>query len=127
MAQYPSFIPLGRLAITAAGTTTLLSANCGPYGGQAGGSWQNPPLPGNAWRGMEIQADPSNSGDIYLLPRGKTAAGNPEAIMAKIGPGGSLPFPASSMIGCGFTPENFCLDTDAESGTQYAYGYGTLG
>jgi hypothetical protein len=76
---------------------------------------------------MGIQADPGNSGNIYLLPRGKTASANPGSIMAVIGPGGFLPFPAASMLGVGFTPENFCLDTDAASGTQYAYGYGTLG
>jgi hypothetical protein len=76
---------------------------------------------------MEIQADSANSGNIYLLPRGNTAAANPGTILAKIGPGGSLPFPAAIMSGVGFTPENFCLDTDATSGTQYAYGYGTKG
>lgn len=127
MAQYGAFVPIGQLAITTPGDTVPLSFNCGPYGGQQGTDWKNPPVPGNAWRGMEIQADPANSGNLYLLPRGKTAAGDPGSILAKIGPGGSLPFPAASMMGVGFTPENFVIDTDSSDGTQYAYGYGTLG
>lgn len=127
MTQYNSFVPLGQLAITAAGTTTPLSANCGPYGGQVGSDWQNPPVPGSAFRYVEIQADASNTGNLYLLPRGNTASSNPEAIMAKITPGASAPFPTGIMSGVGFTPENFVLDTDAVSGTQYAYGFATLG
>ena len=124
MSQYTSFVPLGKLAITAAGTTTSLSYYCGNYGGQgASGSY----VPGNAWRAMVLEADPGNSGSIYLLPRGKTASANPEAIFAKIGVGGSISFPYGIMSGVGFTPENFVLDTDASSGTQYVYGYGVLG
>jgi hypothetical protein len=127
MAQYISaFVPIGQLAITAAGTTTLLSANCGTYGGQTAAPGTTAWTPGAAWRGMEIQADPANSGNLFLLPRGKTASANPGSIIAKIGPGGSLPFPAVAMSGIGFTPENFCLDMDG-TGTQYAYGYGILG
>jgi len=127
MAPNPALVPLGKLTITAAGTTVLLSANCGPLGGQPITNWQNPPAPGQAFRFVEIQADPSNSGNLYLLPRGKTVTANPGSIIALIGPGGSLPFPNGIMAGVGITPENFCLDTDAGSGTQYAYGYGTLG
>src|SRR5208283_4044666 len=127
MSQYSSFVPLGQISITAAGTTTALSVNCGNYGGQQGTGWKNPPVPGNAWRAMVIIADTGNSGNLFLLPRGKTAAGNPEAIFGKIGIGGSLPFPNAVMLGVGFTPENFVLDTDATSGTQLAFGYGVLG
>jgi hypothetical protein len=127
MSQYSSLVPLGTITITAIGATVALSVNCGNYGGQgSSGSY----VPGNAWRGMEITADPGNSGNIYLLPRGKTAAANPEAIFAKIGPGGSLSFPNSSMAGVGILPENFCLDTDAAAGVGYkcvAWGYGTIG
>lgn len=126
-AQYPSIVPIGRLSITAAGTTTLLSANCGPYNGQVGGTWANPALAGSAWRYMELQADISNTGNLYLLPGGNTAAANPGTIIAKIAPGASLPLPTGIMVGNGFVPENFCLDTDAVSGTQLAYGFGSLG
>ena len=125
MSQYSAFVPLGSITITAAGATVALSANCGPYGGQQGTDWKNIPVPGNAWRGMEIQADPANNGNVYLLPRGKTASANPGLIMGKIGPGGSLQFPAAVMFGVGFTPENFCLDTDGTSAV--VYGYGVLG
>lgn len=121
-----SFVPLGKLTITAAGTTTSLAANCGPLAGQVSGTQASPNRLGQALRGIELQADSANSGNIYLLPRGYTAAGNPGLIMAKIGPGGSLPFPASQMVGGGFVPENFVLDTDAGSGDQHVYGYGTL-
>lgn len=126
MSQYNAFVPLGRLTITAPGATTLLSANCGPYGGQTG-TYPNPPVPGNAWRAMVIEADSANSANLYLLPRGSTVAANPGAIIAKIGPGGSLAFPQGVMLGTGFTPENFCIDMDSGTGSQYAYGYGTLG
>jgi hypothetical protein len=75
---------------------------------------------------MELQADIANTGNLYLLPRGNTAAGNPGVIIAKIAPGASLPLPTGVMIGAGFVPENFCLDSDA-SGTQNAYGFASLG
>jgi hypothetical protein len=126
MTQYNALVPLGEIAITAAGSPTPLSVNCGPYGGQTG-TYPNAPVPGNAWRGFELQSAVGNGGKIYLLPRGKTAVANPEAILAIIGPGGSLTFPMSSMSGVGVLPENFVVDTDAVSGTQYVYGYGTLG
>jgi hypothetical protein len=76
---------------------------------------------------MEIQADIANTGNLYLLPRGNTATANPGTIIAKIAPGASLPLPTGIMVGNGFVPENFCLDTDAVSGTQLAYGFGSLG
>ena len=126
MTQYNGLVPLGKLSITP-GTPTPLSTNCGRYGGEQGTDWKNPPVPGNAWRGMEIQADPSNDVNIYLLPRGKTVAANPESILASIGPGGSLQFPSSSMLSVGILPENFALDADTSVNPQVAYGYGTLG
>ena len=126
MTQFNALVPLGRLSVTVAGTTIPLSTNCGPYGGQQGTDWKNIPVPGNAWRGFMLQAAPGNSGNIYLLPRGKTASANPESIFGVIGPGGSLQFPQSNMTGVGVLPENFVLDMDG-SGTQICYGYGTLG
>src|ERR1700734_3706510 len=100
---YTSFPPIGQLTIATPGTTVLLSLNIGPQSGQVNGAnYLNPPAPGIAWRYMEIQADPGNPGNIYLLPRGKTASGNPGSILAKIGPGGSQPFPFGLMTGQGF-------------------------
>ena len=126
MTQYSALVPLGRLTLTAAGATVPLSTNCGSYGGQQGTDWKNIPVPGNAWRGFYIQAAPGNSGNLYLLPRGNTASANPGAILGVIGPGGSITFPQSSMSGVGVLPENFVLDMDG-TGTQLAYGWGTLG
>jgi hypothetical protein len=124
--SYNGQVPLGKIAITAAGTTSLLSTNCGPFGGNVGGTALQPAVPGTAAQYFLILADQNNSGNLYLLPRGKTATGNPTSIMAIIPPGGSIPFPFSGDAGPGLQPENFCLDTDAGSGTQYAYGYATM-
>ena len=124
MSQYNALVPLGRLSVVTAGTTIPLSTNCGAYGGQTStGSY----VPGNAWRGFMLQAAPGNGANLYLLPRGKTVSANPDSILGVIGPGGSLVFPMSGMSGAGVLPENFVLDTDAVSGTNIAYGYGTLG
>lgn len=127
--SYNGIVPLGKLAITAAGTTTPLSQNCGPFGGAITSTppnYQNPPVPGGAADYFFIQADLNNSGSLYLMPHGKTAATNPDKILAQIGPGGQLPFPYSAGGGPGLQPENFVLDTDAVSGTQNAYGYAAM-
>jgi len=127
MAKYNALVPLGTLTISAIGATVPLSVNCGPYGGQTElGNY----VPGNAFRGFMLQASADNSGNLYLLPRGKTAAANQDLIFAVLVPGESLVFPMSGMSGIGVLPENFCLDTDAVAGEGYlavAYGYGTLG
>jgi hypothetical protein len=125
MTQLTALIPIGKITVAVVGTPVPLSFNCGPYGGQQGTDWKNPPVPGMAWRFMEIQGDNDNLGNLYLLPRGKTAAGNPGSILAKIPPGGSIPFPSSVMGANGFTPENFVLDSDAVN--CVAYGYGSTG
>lgn len=124
--SYNGITPFGKMGITAAGTTTLLSVNCGPFGGGVPGpNYLNPPVPGASADYFTIQADLNNSGNIYLLPRGKTASGNPTSILAQIPPGGAIPFPYAAGGGPGLTPENFCLDTDG-TGTQYAYGYAAM-
>lgn len=124
--SYNGTVPFGKMAIAAAGTTTPLSANCGSFGGQTiGTNYLNPPVPGATAQQFTIQADQANSGNLYLLPRGKTAAGNPASIMVQIPPGGAVTFPVG-LTGPGLQPENFVLDTDAVSGTQNAYGYATL-
>ncbi len=124
---YVSFVPLGKVAITAAGTPSPLSQNCGPLGGRiTGPSYLDPPVPGARLRQVTIQAPSTNTGALYLLPRGKTVTGNPESIMLIISIGGAATFP-SGLMSESFLPENFVLDTDAVSGTQYFYGYGVIG
>src|SRR6266568_5746457 len=124
---YVSLVPLGKIAITAAGTPSPLSQNCGPLAGQIGGSnYLNPPIPGSLLRQVTIQSATTNSGNLYLLPRGKTATGNPESILLQIGIGGAATSP-SGLMSESILPENFVLDTDAVSGTQNAYGYGVIG
>ena len=124
--SYNGTVPLGKISITAAGSTQLLSVNCGPFGGGVPGpNYLNPPVPGASADYFMVQAALANTGNLYLLPRGKTASANPGSILAQIGPGGSLPFPYSAGGGPGLTPENFCLDMDG-SGTQVAYGYAAM-
>lgn len=124
MSKFPNIQPLGILVVTAPGTTTLLSLNCGNLGGGASGSWASPPLPGSAFRGVVLQA-PSNTnvGNVYLLPRGNTLAANPGTIVAIIPPNGvPVPVPYGVLLDNGMLPENFCLDTDTAGNTVYGYG-----
>ena len=122
--RYANLVPLGRCPVTAAGSPGQLYYNCGPLGGQTAAPGSNAGVPGTAIQQFTLQAG-NNSGNLYLLPRGKTAAGNPEAIMAILFPTGSITFPAG-LGGPGLLPENLVMDTDAVSGTQYFYGYGVL-
>src|SRR6185437_4382035 len=123
--RFANLVPLGKIAIAAAGSPAALSQNCGPLGGQKGTNWQAIPVPGTACQQFTIQAAAANGGNLYLLPRGNTASANPSAIMAVLSPGSAITFPAG-LAGPGLLPENMVLDTDAGSGTQYAYGYGVL-
>jgi hypothetical protein len=122
--KYPNVQALGLLTIVAPGTTTLLSANCGPLGGGTVGTQSNPPLPGSAMRGIVLQASSAtNVGNVYLMPRGKTAAGNPEAIIAIIAPNNTpVPIPYGVLLDNGILPENFCLDADTAG--NFVVGYG---
>ena len=125
MSNYPSIQPLGVLTVSAPGTTTLLSANCGPLGGSATGTITSPPLPGTALRTVVLQANTQNVQNVYLLPRGKTFTGNPESVIAMIPPSGvpvSIPF--GVLLANGILPENFCLDTD--TGGNVIFGYGIV-
>lgn len=121
--SYPNITPLGSLTVTAPGTTTLLSANCGSLGGGSTGTPSNPPLSGTAFRGIVLQAaSPTNVGNVYLLPRGSTFTGNPGNVIAVIPPNTIVPVPYGTLLSNGILPENFCLDADAAGNTVYGYG-----
>src|ERR1019366_9165727 len=122
-ARWQVIVPLGTLTVSGAGSTVLLSANCGPLGGQTGTDWKNPPVPGQSFRQiMLINAD--SGGNAFLLPRGSTASGNPGNIITII-PSGGLPIyiPSGQPFENGILPENFVLDCDAAC---TVYGFGIL-
>ena len=70
-----SFVPLGKLTITAAGTTTSLAANCGPLAGQVSGTQASPNRLGQALRGIEegreveLRVAPHRTCDVNPHPR----------------------------------------------------------
>jgi hypothetical protein len=119
--RFPTVQPLGTLTISAPGTTTLLSANCGPQQGGNSGTFVNPPSPGSAFSGISLQAPSQNVGNVYLLTRGSTFLGNPNNVVGIIQPGTNFALPYVPLAN-GFLPENFCLDTD--TGGNVCYGYG---
>lgn len=123
--SYPNLVPLGKITVTAAGTTVLLSINCGPLGGSVVGNTYSPPPPGNALRQIQLMADKANTGQVFLLPAGKTASANPSLILAVITPNNPAILPRGVMLANGLLPENFCLDTDTAS--QIVYGVGIKG
>src|ERR1700722_6504658 len=94
--RYANVVPFGRCVVSAAGTTTSLAVNCGPLGGQIpSGPGPSPAVlavPGTACQQFTLQADVGNSGNLYLMPRGQTAAANPGTILCVLGPGASVPF-----------------------------------
>ena len=131
MTYSPNIQPLGKMGVTAAGTTTLLSVNCGPQAGATSNPGGQPPyvpfLGGRPFRQFQLTADSANTGRIFLLPRGQTATGNPGSIIDVLTPGLTRTYPFGVSDSSGYLPENFCLDTDAASGTQYTYGSGFRG
>jgi hypothetical protein len=123
MSYSPNIQPLGVLTVSAPGTTTLLSANCGPLAGGTVGTPSNPPLPGTPLRQVVLQAaSPGNVGNVYVLPRGSTFAANPGSVLAVIQPNSTVPFPYGLPTANGILPENFCLDADTAGNTVYGYG-----
>lgn len=124
--RYQGLVPFGKCSVTA-GTPVSLAVNCGPLGGQVvtqpGGGPSTIPVPGTSLQQCTIQADPSNGGNLYLLPRGRTLSANPTAVLLQIIPGASATFP-SGLTGPGLLPENFVIDSDG--GTCVFYGYGVL-
>jgi hypothetical protein len=123
MSKWPNVQPLGTLTVTAPGTTTALSANCGPLGGGTTGTWANPPLPGSSFRGIVLQATANtNVGNVYLMPRGSTFAANPGNVIAVIQPNATVSIPYGVLLENGLLPENFCLDADTAGNVVYGYG-----
>lgn len=121
---YANLVPLGKITVTTAGTPVLLSTNCGPQAGQVT-TGPTPPLSGQPFRGIVLTAPASgNTGNVYLLPRGKTAS-NTESIIAAIEPGTTVPIPYGTLWGSGILPENFVLDADTNG--NFVYGYGVRG
>lgn len=128
MSRYTTLVPLGAITVTATGTTTLLSVNCGPLAGQVGNpqSYTNPPVPGTPLRQIILTNSSATATDIaFLLPRGMTAVANPGSILAAIIPGQTIAIPYGQPFEGGILPENFCLDIAA--GTNVVvYGSGIL-
>lgn len=120
MAKWPVLVPLGAMAVSAAGTTVSLAVNCGPLGGQIG-NYQNPTAPGQALR--QIILTNKGTGNAFLLPRGSTASGNAGNIMAYIPSGATVSIPYGMPFENGILPENFVLDGDAAC---TVYGCGVL-
>lgn len=120
--RYANVVPFGQCTVSAPGTTTPLSVNCGPLGGQVI-SQSNPlPVPGTACQQFTLQASSANTAVLFLLPRGMTAAANPGSILVALAPGASVPFPFSGGGGPGLLPENFVMDSGTGSGVFYGYG-----
>lgn len=121
---FPNLVPLGKFTITVGGLIQL-SLNCGPQGQQLPATTGIPAKSGRAFRGFVVMADLANTGNIYILPAGKTLAANPSLIIAAIPKGTAIPVPWGVSDSSGYLPENFCFDTD--TGNNLAYGYGIVG
>jgi len=120
--SWNNIVPLGKATVASPGATVRLSVNCGPLAGAVQNK-STPLAPATVGRKVQqftLQAASSNSGNLYLLPAGKTVTANPDQILAVLPPGSSIPFPVASAGGPGLLPENFVFDTDA-SGTFYGY------
>jgi hypothetical protein len=129
MSRFPNLQPLGIITVSAPGTTTLLSVNCGPLGGGTVGTTANPPLAGTPFRSIVLQAPltlggglQTNVGNAYLMPRGSTFTANPGNVLAVIPPGATISFPYAGLPENGILPENFCIDADTAGNTIVGYG-----
>lgn len=125
-ARWPTLVPLGGLVVSAQGTTVLLSANCGPLGGQISGTnYLSPAVAGTPLRQLILTSPSANTVGVVLLPRGNTFTGNPGNVIAYIGPGQTVAIPYGQPFENGILPENFCLDV-AAAGTATIYGCGII-
>ena len=113
MARWNSIVPLGIMAVTTAGTTTPLSANCGALSGQQQFpvSLTSPPIPGQALCQIALTNLAASGGaTAYVMPRGNTASANPGNVIAAILPQQTIAIPPVVLPSSGIVPENFCLD-----------------
>ena len=122
MARYATLVPLGNLVVSGAGSTVLLSVNCGPLAGQLGAPGSNAGVPGTPLRQI-ILTNSSTTATAYLLPRGSVASSAPGSIIAAIMPGATIAIPYGQPFEGGILPENFCIDGSA---AVTVYGCGIL-
>lgn len=122
MARWPTLVPLGNLAVTSAGSTVLLSANCGPLAGQLGAPGSGAGVPGTALRQI-ILTNSSSTATAYLLPRGSNFSSNPGNVIAAIMPLQTIAIPHGQPFEGGILPENFCVDGGA---AVTVYGCGVI-
>lgn len=116
-APYSGMLPLGKFTIAAAGTTQLLTANCGSQN-QSSLATQGV-IPTKVYRYVQLQAPTSNTGNIFLLPKGNTAAANPGNILAIVPPGATVPIPPGTIARGSIALDSFCLDTDTSGSVCY--------
>src|SRR5574337_1354104 len=82
--KWPTIVPLGKFTIGAASSPVNLAVNCGPLGGQVQnqGTPQVIALPGTPLRHLILTN--TGNGVAFLLPKGNTAAANPDLILLAI-------------------------------------------
>lgn len=118
---WPTIVPLGKITLSGAGSTVNLAVNCGPMGGQIQnqGTPQVVAIPGTPFRQLVLTYIGAGTG--FLMPKGKTAAGNPTLIIAVLVNNVPLYLPNGQPFEGGFLPENFDLDCSA-GGVVYGCG-----
>lgn|SRR5574337_157971 len=119
--KWPTIVPLGKFTIGAASSTVNLAVNCGPLGGQVQnqGTPQVIALPGTPLRQLILTN--TGNGVAFLLPKGNTAAANPDLILLAIPSGATVYLPNGQPFEGGFLPENYDLDGSAAC-TVYGCG-----
>ena len=123
--RYATLVPLGQLNVVG-GTPLALSTNCGALGGQTAKPNTLTSTSGTPFRQLILtNSAAAGGGNLYLLPRGNSFAGNPGTVIACIPPGATQPIPYGQPFEGGILPENFVLDSDAGK-SPVAYGCGVL-
>jgi len=120
--RWPVLVPFGLISLATPGTTVSLAVNSGPLGGQVGGTFQSPPISGQALRQI-VLTNTGTTGVAYLLPLGQTASSNPGNIFCAIPPGQTVYLPSGQPFENGLLPENYVLDCSA---ICTVYGCGIL-